>query len=70
MDTLGADAFASTRANAAAGYGNTNPRKALRQQAQVRLTPEAAAWVTARLEEAFRVHGTLPAEALDQLDWP
>jgi hypothetical protein len=70
MDSLGADAFASTRANAAAGYGNTAPRSALRQQAQVRLTSEASAWVTARLEEAFRMHGTVPAEALDQLDWP
>ncbi|HEV2123698.1 MAG TPA: phospholipase D family protein [Chloroflexota bacterium] len=70
MDTLGTDAFTSTKANAAAGQGNTNPRKALSQQAHVRLSPEAAAWVTARLEEAFWLHGTVPAEALDQLDWP
>lgn len=70
MDTLGADAFASTSANAAAGHGNTNPRRALRQQAHVRLTPAAATWVTARLEDAFRLHGTVPEESLDQLDWP
>jgi hypothetical protein len=70
MDSLGTDAFASTRANAAAGHGNTDPRRAFRQQPHVRLTPEAAAWVTGRLEEAFRLHGTVPAEALDQLDWP
>lgn len=70
MDTLGTDAFASTRANAVTGHGNTDPRKAFRQQPHVRLTPEAAAWVTARLEEAFRLHGTVPTEALDQLDWP
>ena len=70
MGTLGADAFASTRRNAAAGHGNTDPRKVLSQQPHVRLTPEAAAWVTARLEEAFRLHGSVPAEALDQLDWP
>lgn len=70
MGTLGTDAFASTRANAAAGHGNTDPRRAFRQQPHVRLTPEAAAWVTARLEEAFRLHGVVPAEALDQLDWP
>jgi hypothetical protein len=70
MDTYGPNAFASTSKNAAAGQGNTDPRKAFRQQAQVRLTPEAATWVTARLEEAFRVHGTVPTEELDQLDWP
>jgi len=70
MDTLGTDAFASTRANAATGHGNTDPRRAFRQQPQVRLTSEAAAWITARLEEAFRLHGTVPAEALEQLDWP
>lgn len=70
MDTMNADAFASTRANAAAGHGNIDPRRALSQQPHVRLTPEAAAWVTRQLEEAFRLHGTVPAEALDQLDWP
>lgn len=70
MDTMHADAFASTRANAAAGHGNTDPRRAFRQQPHVRLTQEAAAWVTTRLEETFRLHGTVPAEALDQLDWP
>jgi len=70
MDTLGADAFASTKANAAIGHGNTDPRKAFRQQPQVRLTPEAATWVTARLETAFLLRGTVPTESLDQLDWP
>jgi hypothetical protein len=70
MDTLGAGAFASTSANAAAGHGNTDPRRALPQQAHVRLSPAAAAWVTARLEDAFRLHGTVPEESLDQLDWP
>jgi len=70
MGTLGADSFASTSANAAAGDGNTNPRRAIRQQPHVRLTPAAASWVTARLEHAFRLHGAVPAEALDQLDWP
>jgi hypothetical protein len=70
MDTVGTDAFVSTSANAAAGRGNTDPRRALRQQPHVRLTREAAAWVTALLEEAFRLHGTVPTEALDQLDWP
>jgi hypothetical protein len=70
MDTLGAGAFASTSANTAAGHGNTNPRRALPQQAHVRLTPAAATWVTARLEDAFRLRGTVPEESLDQLDWP
>lgn len=70
MDTLGASAFASTRDNAASGHGNTDPRKAIRQQPHIRLTTEAAAWVTARLEEAFRMQGTVPTEALERLDWP
>ena len=70
MEELGPDAFASTQANAVAGIGNTNPRKALRQQAHVRLAPQGAAWVSARLEQAFRIHGMIPAAELDRLDWP
>jgi hypothetical protein len=70
MDTLGADAFASTHANRVSGVGNVNPRAAVRQQAAVRLTSEGAAWVTRRLEDAFATHGYIPPEQLAQLDWP
>lgn len=70
MNNLGAESFASTSRNAAAGNGNTDPRLAFRQQAHIKLTSQAATWVTARLEEAFRLHGRVPTDELDQLDWP
>lgn len=70
MTDLKSDSFASTRRNARRGSGNTDPRKALRQQAHVQLTPQAAAWLTTKLEEAFAAHGTIPADTLDELDWP
>ncbi len=71
MDALGSDAFRSTQRNARAGNGrNTNPRKAYMQQPAVLLTDEAAAWLTTRLEASFTLHGRIPADALDRLDWP
>tara|TARA_R110002110_G_scaffold305242_2_gene519284 strand:+ start:5230 stop:6426 length:1197 start_codon:yes stop_codon:yes gene_type:complete len=71
MDTLGADAFAATQRNAAAGEGkNTNPRKAYMQQAAVELSAEGLAWVSERLQTKFDEHGKIPQDALDQLDWP
>lgn len=70
MDDLESDAFLSTQQNASRGHGNTNPRAAFSQQAAVRLTPEAAAWVTVRLEAAFAAHGTVPGDELHRLDWP
>jgi hypothetical protein len=38
MDTLKAHSFAATQRNSAKGQGNTDPRKAYRQQAAVELT--------------------------------
>ena len=70
MDALGPLSFASTKANAANGTGNTNPRLAVRQQAAVRLSDEGYAWLVARLNAAFQTHGTLAPAALDTLDWP
>lgn len=69
MDTLGADSFASTRRNALRGKGNTDPRKAYRQQA-VELSADGFSWLGERLQAAFDIHGKVALEALDQLDWP
>lgn len=70
MAALGPDAFASTQRNAAKGAGNTDPRKAYRQQADVMLSDEGAKWLEARLHAAFHRYGTVPRATLDALDWP
>src|SRR5690606_19620512 len=57
MDTLGADSFASTRRNALHGKGNTDPRKAYRQQAAVELSADGFSWLGERLQAAFDIHG-------------
>lgn len=70
MDELGVDAFTSTQRNLRRGVGNLNPRASVRQKPAIRLTSEAAAWVTQRLEHAFDIYGSVPAEQLAALDWP
>lgn len=70
MDTLKAQSFAATHRNAAKGQGNTDPRRAYRQQAAVELTSEGAAWLTTQLESAFARHGRIAPEQLAKLDWP
>jgi hypothetical protein len=69
MDALGSDSFVSTQQNARVGWGNTNPRKAYRQQPAVRLSIEGRSWVDQRLQQAFERHGMIPATALAKLDW-
>jgi hypothetical protein len=70
MDALGSNAFEATKRNAADGSGNTNPRRALMQQAAVELSAEGFAWLNAKLEEAFAKFGKVPAAELNQLDQP
>lgn len=70
MESLGADSFVSTQRNARAGTGNTDPRKAYRQQAAVELSSEGLSWLNERLQIAFDRHGQVPQAALDELDWP
>lgn len=70
MDTLAVDSFAPTQRNAARGKGNTDPRKAYRQQAAVELSVEGFSWLAERLQAAFDEHGTVPQDTLHQLDWP
>jgi hypothetical protein len=70
MDALGSDAFASTQDNAAAGVGNTNPQSSLRQQAAVKLSDRAYAWLQNEFEAALSRHGRIPEADLARLDWP
>lgn len=71
MSTLGADAFAATQSNRKANLAkgartlNENPRTAYRQQPAVRLSTDGQAWLTARLQQSFALHGALPKATLD-----
>jgi hypothetical protein len=67
---VGPNAFASTQRNAVLGKGNTDPRRAYRQQAAVELSGEGFAWLSGRLDAVFRAHGTVSADDLAKLDWP
>ena len=70
MDKLKSDSFVSTQRNAKSGEGNTDPRGAYRQQAQVQLTRKAFNWLKLRLEQSFAQHGKLTRSELEGLDWP
>ena len=70
MNALKYNAFKSTQFNATAGFGNTDPRKAIRQQAAMELTTEATKWLSDRLEAAFNEHGKITPAEMAQLDWP
>ena len=70
MDTLEADSFASTQRNAAHSRGNANPLYAYRQQAAVELSAKGHSWLSEQLQVAFEVHGKIPQDSLDKLDWP
>jgi hypothetical protein len=67
---FGSSSFASTKRNAERGEGNTDPNRAYLQQGAVRLTPEAAAWLSERFDTAVRRHGNLSRNNLLHLDWP
>ena len=70
MDVLDADSFAPTQRNLASGNGNTEPRRAYRQQAAVELSAEGIAWLSDKLQAAFDRHGKVPEVELNELDWP
>jgi hypothetical protein len=67
MDELGADAFAATQRNASKKEGNTNPRRAYLQAADVELSAQGQAWLRDRLQAAFDEHGTVPNDMLAAL---
>jgi hypothetical protein len=64
MDELGSEAFAATQRNAAKQKGNTNPRRAYLQAADVELSAQGRAWIRDRLQAAFDEHGTVPNDVL------
>ena len=70
MATLDYNSFSSTQHNAARGKGNTNPRKAYRQQPAVELSRKGLKWLSEELQAAFDIHGKIPQYTLDKLDWP
>jgi len=70
MNSLKSDAFVSTHRNAAKGEGNTDPRRAYRQQPAVELTPQGTAWLNERLEFAYAHFGKVAPDSMEQLDWP
>ncbi len=70
MDALGADSFLPTQRNATRRKGNTDPRRAYRQQAAVELSKQGLAWLSDCLQAAFDEHGKVAQDILDKLDWP
>jgi HKD family nuclease len=70
MATLGTDSFVPTQRNAARGEGNTDPRRAYRQQAAVELSREGLFLLNEQLQSAFDAHGKVPQDTLDDFDWP
>lgn len=64
MDSLGSDAFAATQRNAAKKEGNTNPRRAYLQAADVELSAQGLAWLRDHLQAVFDAHGTVPKGVL------
>jgi hypothetical protein len=70
IERFGSYSFVSTKRNALAGSGNTNPRRALSQQPAVELTPEAITWMNQRLDRCFENLGRISSTALAKLDWP
>lgn len=70
MDSLGPNAYATTQWNSVSNSGNTDPRRAYGRQPAVELSGEGREWLSDRLQRAFEQHGTIPQDALDNLDWP
>lgn len=66
MTQLEADSFATTQANARAGKGNVDPRKAYMRQAAVRLSSEGLALVNELLDAQFQSFGKLANEWSDE----
>ena len=70
MNVLGPNSFRPTQRNVARGEGNSDPRKAYRQQAAVELSEVGMSWLSERLQLAFDAHGQVPQSDLDKFDWP
>ena len=62
MDELGPVCFESTKCRVRAGEQNVDPRRSVRQKADVELSDEGFAWMTQRFESALAKHGAIPSE--------
>ncbi|ADZ70453.1 phospholipase D family protein [Polymorphum gilvum] len=69
MDHLGPNSFAPTKRNVSRGSGNTDPRRAYRQQPAVEVSAEGRAWLDERFQAALETHGIIPKADLEALDW-
>lgn len=67
METLKSDSFMPTQCNAGKGKGNTNPRRAYRQQAAIELSAQGIAWLNDRLQRAFLKCGMLSSKVFESL---
>ena len=70
MKTLNEKSFATTKRNAARGEGNTDPKKAYRQQPGVELSSEGLMWLNERLQSALEIHGKVPQAKINELYRP
>ena len=68
MRELGVNAFASTKRNALAGKGNTDPHQSYRQQAAVELSPEGRNWLDEKLGVALSLHGRISDKKLSTIN--
>lgn len=68
MDALESDSFTSTQHNASVGKGNINPRRSIGSKAHIRLSEEARAWLTEKLQEAFARHGKITLSDIEKSD--
>ena len=67
MNELGPDSFSATQRNATNKKGNTNPRRAYSQAADVQLSARGLGWLRDRLQAAFDEHGASPHDVLDTI---
>lgn len=70
MEKLQAGSFETTKKNSISRQGNTDPRKAYRQQPHVKLSDEGKKWLNDKLERVFRDCGKIGRDELNTLDWP
>lgn len=70
VEALGPEAFQRTHERQLAGETDINPKRTYARQPDVLLTFTGAAWIEARLQEAFRRTGLVQPRELERLDWP
>jgi hypothetical protein len=67
IDELKEQAFASTARNRVKGAGNTDPKRALMRQPDVRLTEEGGHFLQVQFDQLLVSNGQIPATFIDNL---